>query len=104
MVGITTAGDCSPEGTIDADHSGHDVHFRSFTGSAKVRMSCNVEVNRTANRIVSYDSAIFVTEISKRQLILKEDKLELRIAILQCQIFPKQERRRRGSNPRSPDK
>ena len=43
MVGITTAGDCSPEGTIDADHSGHDVHFRSFTGSAKVRMSCNVE-------------------------------------------------------------
>ena len=58
MVGITTAGDCSPEGTIDADHSGHDVHFRSFTGSAKVRMSCNVEVIRTVNRIVSYDSTI----------------------------------------------
>ena len=77
MVGITTAGDCSPEGTIDADHSGHDVHFRSFTGSAKVRMSCNVEEQikvRTEYRMkmssVNYKKSIcdrtIVTEIQKR--------------------------------------
>ena len=29
----TIAGDCSPEDTIDADHSGHAIPYRSFIGS-----------------------------------------------------------------------
>ena len=42
--GCATAGDCSPEDTIDADHCGHNVHFQSLTGCAKVRMSCKFEI------------------------------------------------------------
>ena len=43
IVVCTTVGDCSPEGTIDADHSDHNVRFQSIPGSVKVRMSRNVE-------------------------------------------------------------
>ena len=56
-----------------------------------IEVRCQVEITE----IVSYDSTICHRNFqeTERHLFLKEDKLELRIAILQCQIFPKQERR-----------
>ena len=68
-----------------------------------LKVSIEVRSQVEITEIVSYDSTICHRNF-KETIILKEDKLELRIEILQCQIFPKQERRRRGSNPRSPDK